>query len=68
MPGRKGATMKRLDTTHRLYAKEAADALAAELTEGDEDGWTYEAVHDPRGTGGSFIEIYDEAGDFVGRW
>ena len=57
--------MKKLDTTHTLYTKEQAEAIAAEMNATDD--WTYTAVHDPRGTGYSFIEIHDEDGEFVGR-
>ena len=58
--------MKLLDQTHTLYIKERAEAIATELNAGDED-WTYIVVHDPAGTGYSFIEIHDEDGEFVGR-
>ena len=59
--------MKLLDTTHTLYTKEDADNVAAKMTKADDEGWTYVAVHDPAGTGYSFIEVYDECGEFVGR-
>jgi len=29
--------------------------------------WTYVACYDPKGTGYSFINIYDENGDFVSK-
>jgi len=30
-----------------------------------DDDWVYVAKHDPKGTGWSFIEVYDEDGEFV---
>lgn len=50
-----------------LFAPAKADALAAQLTADDDEGWTYRAAHDPQGTGLSFITIYDDAGEFVGK-
>lgn len=50
-----------------LYTPEKAEAAAAELNAGDEDGWTYTAVHDPKGAGLSLVEIRDEDGEVVGR-
>ncbi|KKM78801.1 hypothetical protein LCGC14_1356380 [marine sediment metagenome] len=58
--------MKMLDTTHKLFTPQDAIKAAKELHEGDPD-WEYRVNHDPKGTGYSFIEIYDEDGDFVGR-
>jgi hypothetical protein len=58
--------MKQLDTTHKLFSPAQATAVAAELQAGDPD-WTYTAVHDPKGTGYSFITITDEDGVLVGR-
>ena len=58
--------MKQLDTTHALFLPEAAERKAAELQAGDPD-WTYSVRHDPEGTGYSFIEIFDEDGENVGR-
>lgn len=58
--------LKTLDTTHTLFTREQAEAKAAELAAGDVD-WTYTAMHCPAGTGHSFIEIRDEAGELVGR-
>ena len=59
--------MKLLDTTEHLYAPAKAEAVAAELQAHDED-WTYKVVHDPKGTGYSYIAIYDEDGEFVGKY
>ena len=58
--------MKLIDTTHKLFSPERAEELAAELKAGDPD-WNYRAVHDPKGTGDSFIEVSDEDGEFVSR-
>jgi len=57
--------MKLMDTTHTLYAPEEAERVAAEMNATDD--WTYAVVHDPKGTGYSFIEITDEDGNFVAR-
>lgn len=57
-----------LRTTPTLYQPEKAEEVADELTAADEDGWTYTAKHDPKGTGFSLIEIYDEDGEFVAVW
>jgi hypothetical protein len=59
--------MKRLDTTEHLYAPATAIAVAATLQAGDPD-WTYTAVHDPKGTGYSYIVITDEDGEVVGKY
>ncbi len=57
--------MKLMDTTERMFTKENAIKVAAEMN--DSDDWEYRAIHDPKGTGYSFIEIYDEDGEFVGK-
>jgi len=44
-----------------------AEKHAAAMQAGEPDGWTYKAKHDPKGTGRSFIEIFDETGEFVGK-
>jgi DUF438 domain-containing protein len=59
--------VKVLDTTEHLYTPAKAVAIAAELQSGDEDGWTYTAVHDPKGVGYSYVAIYDEDGEFVAK-
>ena len=49
-----------------LYAPAKAETLAAKLNaEGDD--WKYEVVHNPKGTGYSFIRIYDEDGIYIGN-
>lgn len=50
-----------------LQTPEMAELLAQQLTAEDEDGWTYQAKHDPNGTGGSFIMILDETNTVVGH-
>lgn len=59
--------MKILDNVYKLYTPEKANQIAAEMTAEDCDGWKYTANHDPTGQGFSFVEIYDETGEFVGR-
>lgn len=59
--------MKALDATHHLYTPVQAEALAAQMQASEDDGWVYTAVHDPKGTGYSFIKAYDENGKFVSK-
>lgn len=54
-----------LNTTPSLFTPEKAEAIAAEMTAGDDDGWGYAADHDPKGTGFSRVKITDEDGAFV---
>jgi hypothetical protein len=58
--------MKRMDTTEHLYTPDSADKVAASMRDADPD-WTYIVKHDPKGTGYSFVEIYDEDNTFVGK-
>jgi hypothetical protein len=55
-----------LNTTHKLFPRNEVDAVANELKAGDPD-WDYRVIHDPKGTGLSFIEVYDEDGEYVSR-
>lgn len=50
---------------YRLLQPEKAEELAATLNAEDE-GATYKVVHDPKGTGYSFIEIW-EVEEFIAR-
>jgi hypothetical protein len=59
-------TTKPYAKPYKLLTPAQAEAVAAELQSGDED-WKYVAIHDPKGTGWSFIEVYDEDSEFVGR-
>lgn len=47
-----------------IFNTSKVENAAAELQASDPD-WTYKVKHDPKGTGGSLIEIYDEDGVFV---
>jgi len=58
--------MMTLSTTEKLYSPGKAEMIAAEMQSGDKD-WTYKVIHDPKGTGYSFIEVYDEDNCFVGK-
>lgn len=51
----------------RFFKPEAAEKLAVTLRQDDPD-WKYVVRHDPKGTGYSFIEIYDEDGLFVSKF
>ncbi len=44
-----------------------AEKHAAAMQAGEPDGWTYKAVHGPKGTSLSLIQIFDETGEFVGN-
>ena len=50
-----------------LYSPEAAIAKAADINAADAD-WDYVVIHDPKGTGYSFIEIRDEDAEVIGYW
>ncbi len=54
-----------LNHTGNFLTKDKAESLATELNATDEDGWTYRAKHDPKGTGYSLVEVFDEDGEFV---
>ena len=56
--------MKLLDTTPTLFKPLEAEQKAKELNAGDDD-WKYVVRHDPKGTGYSLIDAYDEDGVFV---
>ncbi len=58
--------MKSLDITHKIYPKKEAEETAKILKESDPD-WNYRVKNDPAGKGHSFIEVYDENGNFVAR-
>lgn len=51
---------------HRLFAPQDAEKTAAAMQAHDPE-WKYVVSHDPTGTGYSFISIYDEENEFVGR-
>jgi len=55
---------KTLDTTRQLFQPKKAEQVAKKLKRSDPD-WDYKVIHDPKKTGYSFIEIYDEDGEFV---
>ena len=58
--------MKLLDTTHTLYIPEKAEEIVVEMKINDPE-WEYKVCHDPKNTGFSFIDVYDEDGEFVER-
>lgn len=58
--------MKLLDTTPKAFEPEEAERIAKELQLSDPE-WTYKVIHDPKGTGWSYIEIFDDEGFFVGE-
>lgn len=58
--------MKKLDTNEQHFFPEEAERVAKEMKASDPD-WDYVVCHDPKGTGQSFIKIYDEDGEFVSK-
>jgi hypothetical protein len=55
---------------YKLLIREEAESVASRLNKDEiasENGWTYKAVDDPKGTGYSLIYAYDEDGVMVGR-
>lgn len=51
--------------SYELFSPEKAEAMAKKLNESDD--WTYKVVHCPKGTGYSYIKIYDEDGEFISK-
>lgn len=56
-----------MNHTSKLFNPKDAEIQADALRSQDED-WTYVVKHDPTGKGYSFIEIYDEDGEFVEKF
>ncbi len=56
-----------INTIHKTFPKDECIKICEELNNSD-DGWNYIPNHDPKGTGNSFIEIYDEDGEFISRF
>ena len=50
-------------TAHSFFSPEKAEEIAAELNATDD--WDYKVKHHPTGAGYSFIEVYDEDGEFI---
>ena len=59
--------MELLNLPATLYKPDQAEDLAKILNAGDLSGWRYEAKHDPKGTGYSFIAVYDDDNIYVGK-
>lgn len=57
--------LKISDQPYELFSPKKAELKAKELNDSDE--WTYKVVHCPKGTGYSYIEIYDENGEFISK-
>jgi len=52
---------------YKLFKPDEAEKKAKELQDGDPD-WKYIVKRPPDGKGFSFIEVYDEDGEFVERF
>ena len=50
-----------------MFAPAKADDVAAVMNANVDDDWNYVVVHDPKGTGRSFINVIDEDGEFVSK-
>ena len=57
--------MKLINSTPKLYTPAKAEEKAENLNSNLDDDWSYVVKHDPKGTGYSLIEVYDEDGIFV---
>ena len=55
-----------MNATHTGLSPERASELAEDLNADPLEDWTYQVRHDPKGTGFSFVEIYDETGTYLG--
>jgi len=55
-----------INQTNTLFTKEKATTTAKMMKENDPE-WDYIPVHDPKGTGYSFIEIYDDEKHLLGK-
>ena len=54
-----------LNHVHNTFDPIKVDAIAAQMQANDND-WKYVVRHDPKGTGKSIIQIFDENSEFVG--
>lgn len=51
-------------TTHQTYDPKKVDDICKIIQSEDPD-WIYKVRHDPKGTGFSVIDVFDEDGIFV---
>lgn len=56
-----------LNLPSTTFPPDEVDDVAAALKANDPD-WDYRVRHDPKGTGNSVIDIYDEDGEFVATY
>lgn len=50
----------------RIFNTQAqAEAAATQLAQGEDEGWTYRVIPDPKGSGRCIIKAYDEDGQFI---
>lgn len=54
-------------TGYSLMAKDKCIALVDRLNDESDDGSTYKAKHSQKPDGLSFIECFDDYGDYIGR-
>jgi hypothetical protein len=60
--------MATINTTEKLFAKDKAIEICEMLNNDEDNDWTFVAVNCPKGTGYSFINIFDEDGEFVSKF
>jgi hypothetical protein len=56
-----------LSIQESLFTPEKAEEVAVMLNNDIDDDFTYKVIHDPKGTGKSFIRVYDDEGFYVGK-
>ena len=55
-----------INTTPAFYSHDKAEAIAAELRNGEEDGWNYKAECYPNGL--ARVAVIDDDGHLAGYW
>jgi len=61
--------MRTIERPAKIYASAPKAEEAANLIRsGEDEGWEYRVIPDPKGSGKAIIKVYDEDGEFVGDW
>lgn len=60
--------MNIMNRPHQLWAPAKAESVAKDLNSDPDEDFEYKVVHCPKGTGLSFIEVYDEDGEFIQKF
>ncbi len=56
-----------INITEQLFAPAKAEEVAKMMNSDIDDDFSYVVVHDPKGTGRSFIRVIDEDGHEIGK-